>query len=66
MAGLRAGERNLTEIQEEPGGSCGLGWVLGQRRHLKSGSIRGFPGGPVAKILRSQCRGSGFDPWSGN
>ena len=27
---------------------------------------RDFPGGPVAKTLYSQCRGSGFDPWSGN
>ena len=25
-----------------------------------------FTGGPVAKILSSQCRGPGFDPWSGN
>ena len=25
-----------------------------------------FPGGPVAKALRSQCRGPGFNPWSGN
>ena len=25
-----------------------------------------FPGGPVAKTLRSQCRGLRFDPWSGN
>ena len=25
-----------------------------------------FPGGPVAKTLNSQCRGPGFDPWSGN
>ena len=24
------------------------------------------PGGPVAKTLHSQCRGPGFDPWSGN
>lgn len=24
-----------------------------------------FPGGPVAKTLRSQCRGPGFNPWSG-
>ena len=24
-----------------------------------------FPGGPVVKTLRSQCRGYGFDPWSG-
>ena len=27
---------------------------------------RHFPGGPVAKTLHLQCRGSGFDPWSGN
>ena len=25
-----------------------------------------FPGGPVAKTLCSQCRGTRFDPWSGN
>ena len=25
-----------------------------------------FPGGPVAKTLHSQCRGPGFNPWSGN
>ena len=23
-----------------------------------------FPGGPVAKTPRSQCKGPGFDPWS--
>ena len=26
----------------------------------------GFPGGPVAKTLRCQCRGFGFNPWSWN
>ena len=25
-----------------------------------------FPGSPVVKNLRFQCRGRGFDPWSGN
>ena len=25
-----------------------------------------FPGGPVAKTLRSQCRGPRIKPWSGN
>ena len=25
-----------------------------------------FPGGPVAKTPCSQCRGPGFNPWSGN
>ena len=29
-------------------------------------NARDFLGGPVAKTLCSQCRGSGFDPWSGN
>ena len=38
--------------------------------HQTSGGIEteytNFPGGPVAKIPCSLCRGSGFDPWSGN
>ena len=25
-----------------------------------------YPGGPVAKTRSSQCRGRGFNPWSGN
>ena len=25
-----------------------------------------FPGGPVAETPSSQCRGPGYDPWSGN
>ena len=25
-----------------------------------------FPGGPVVKTPCSQCRGHGFNPWSGN
>ena len=32
------------------------------KRHL----LQDFPGGPAAKTLHSQCRGPGFDPWSGN
>ena len=28
--------------------------------------IQDFPGGPVVKTPRSQCRGPGFNPWSGN
>ena len=28
--------------------------------------MKDFPGGPVAKTFCSQCRGPGFDPWSGN
>ena len=36
-----------------------------ERSFLKFVS-RDFPGGPVAKVPCSQCRGSGFHPWSGN
>ena len=25
-----------------------------------------FPGSPVVKIQASNCKGHGFDPWSGN
>ena len=32
----------------------------------KNKAFRDFPGCPVAKILCSQCRGLGFDPWLGN
>ena len=28
--------------------------------------LQDLPGGPVAKTQRSQCRGPGFNPWSGN
>ena len=28
--------------------------------------FRDFPSGPMLKIPHSQCRGPGFDPWSGN
>ena len=34
-------------------------------RLLKRGTLD-FPGGPVVKTPHSQCRGRGFDPWSGN
>ena len=27
--------------------------------------VRDFPGGPVVKTLLFQCKGCGFDPWSG-
>ena len=31
-------------------------------RRTKNTESRDFPGGPVAKTPRSQCRGCGFDP----
>ena len=33
---------------------------------LKKKSREDFPGGPVGRTMRFQCRGPGFDPWSGN
>ena len=49
-----------------------MGWWLGSnpgqgKEDLDSRLLfRDFPGGPVAKILHSQCRGPEFGPWSGN
>ena len=37
-----------------------------KNRVKKAIEIRDFPGGPVAKILCSQCRGPRFNPWSEN
>ena len=31
----------------------------------KVGGMGDFLGGPVVKTPRSQCRGPGFEPWSG-
>ena len=33
---------------------------------LHAETLGDVPGGPVAKTPCSQCRGPGFDPWSGN
>ena len=32
----------------------------------RSANYRDFPGDPVARTPSSQCRGPGFNPWSGN
>ena len=43
---------------------------MGRRSTLrplkKKQERRDFPGDPEAETLQSQCRGSGFAPWSGN
>ena len=50
----------------------GWGWrwvnraVITQKRVQKRTNPGDFPGGPVAKTLCSQCRGPGFNAWSGN
>ena len=55
-----------------------LNWTKlnpGKRKQLKRNnnpsslercSLWDFAGGPVSKTLCSQCRGPGFNPWSGN
>ena len=40
--------------------------TLGCQETAKTNFWWGLPGGSVAKTLSSQCRGPGFDPWSGN
>ena len=43
-------------------GTCA--WtVMGQ---CQNPSSRHFPGAAVVRIPHLQCRGQGFDPWSGN
>ena len=47
--------------------SCQTPTSAGPRFLLcKMGYSRDFPGGPVVKTPRFQCRGRGFDPWWGN
>ena len=43
----------------------GTGSTDGEDMKVKS-VCRDFPGGPAVKTLCFQCRGYGFDPWSGN
>ena len=38
----------------------------GNRVVINSANSRDFHSGPVAKTPCSQCRGTRFDPWSGN
>ena len=40
--------------------------MAGSNRHSKGISLGDFPGGLVVETPHSQCRGPGFDPWSGN
>ena len=37
-----------------------------KRMIISKEQYRNFPGGPVAKAAHYQCRGPGFQPWSGN
>ena len=48
------------------GDEGGLTAVITQKKVQKRTNPGNFPDGPVAKTLCSQCRGPGFNPWSGN
>ena len=46
---------------------CALKATLKKKKMLyKRKGQWDLPGGPVVKTRSSQCRGHGFDPWSGN
>ena len=36
-----------------------------REKRVEKNGTEDFPCGPVVKTPRSQCRGHGFDPWSG-
>ena len=40
--------------------------IYPQKTLIQKDTCRNFPGGPVSKTLRSQCRGPRFNPWLGN
>ena len=42
---------------------CAQGGPGGRMKDVRGGD---FPGYPVAKTPHAQCRGPGFDLWSGN
>ena len=46
--------------------STSLNWKMTTFLGNKSSHDWDFPGGPVVKTVCFQCKGHGFDPWSGN
>ena len=66
-SGIKPGSPTLQS--ELPGKPNKASITLQSWRHfmvIKKMPPRGFPGGPVAKMLCSQCKGPEFDPWSRN
>ena len=76
---IEEGVRMLRGIEYEDGFACktpnpsldSVATGVVRRWLLHQGNQEGpeswdFPGGPVVKTPHSQCRGPGFDPWSGN
>ena len=54
------------DIQVSSGIEVTCGKIQSLNGHFKKKGVGDFSGGPVAKTQHSQCRGTGFDPWSGN
>ena len=74
-----AGKTQLHTLTPGGGALRCWGWGVGEEAFPPDVEIRDlegshcfkmyledFPGGPVAKTPRSQCRGPRFHPWSGN
>ena len=40
--------------------------IKGRINKIRNEKKRNFPVGPLVQTLRSQCKGPGLDPWSGN
>ena len=64
-------ETSLAELQggvQPPSQTCTVVFVfsIGQIHAKKKKKYGAFPGGPVVKTPRFQCRGHRFDIWSGN
>ena len=59
-------KKRSTKRKQGKEGVSGVGCKCANTRKKKARGIGAFPSGPVVKTLCSQCRGSKFDPWSGN
>ena len=59
--------QNFTRANPCPQGAHSFFLESGQHmRNIWRTKMRDFPGGPVVQTLCFQCRGHGFNPWSGN
>ena len=64
VEGKRGGCPPRSRMQpEKQGRHCALSNMSIWSKH---NYLWDFPGGPAVKTPRSQCRGPGFNPWSGN
>ena len=62
----RTQDRNTRRSISGAGSALPAALGLRRVRSFKFSLIWGLPGGPVAEMLHSQCRGPEFNPWSGS